>query len=187
MFCTQCGKQQVEDSVFCEFCGARAGQVNHLAEKNEFLRGKWWYRLVQVGYTLVFVIALALAVGLSYDSNEPYQAINEEDSYIQCGKGLTLGVDENNISLYSDGSVSFLDNDKVKKWCEGQLEGNKIVPSSFIPDSNNYQVMAKYKTIGSWSDVVKYGLYSVAGVLIVFWLLRRAFLYIAIRAPFFRL
>ena len=140
------------------------------------LNGKIWYRLLKVIYILFFVFILGLSIFLIIDGYAP--KFDNENSYIKCHDGKTLGLEENSIYLYSD-YIWSSDDEKFRSWCAAIIKDDKLLPANFIPDEKNYDLVSSY-TNRDWVRTVGYSLLAIIVTVFIFELTKRIFYYVVL-------
>ena len=145
------------------------------------LESKFWYRILKVLFFLAlafsFVVVLVIAYGI-----KPYKSFSNERSYIHCTGGINKDenflLQKNRFYLFST-YMSSTDQVDARKLCDYDrinITSDLLYPDKGIP---NYTLVPLYDTIGSWDNAFYVVLIGSCVVLVVFWLIRATFFYIA--------
>ncbi len=140
------------------------------------LEKKLWYRFVKVIYFVFFFLFVLFVVMLA-SSERPYVNVDSNKSLITCNNGKIYSAGKNSIYLDSDGSLSDYNEENVRKLCEYDIL-NDYLDKYKRPENVNYKLNVGY--YGSWEEVIKILVIGEIIVFLVFEIIKRVFLYIAV-------
>ncbi len=210
MFCKHCGKQLNINENFCKYCGQavvkndslKLGQSVAHVEKNQsldpdkninkktvsYLNSKVWYRFLKVAYIIAFIaviIPIVREINMSY---APKELIDNDSSYIYCDDGKEFKINETDVFLSSE-IINHSEDEKFKNKCysvsslgtpQERITRLRTLVNTSAPIEKNYKLVIKYKTIGSWTEVIS-NLFVVLIVIgIIFEIIKNPFYYLAL-------
>ena len=160
-------------------------KVKMSKKSSKKLEKKIWYRFIKVIYVTSYILAFLLVALLSYPQ-KPYTYADPNKSLIECANGRTYSEAQAGVSLYSlnstDGSLlesAAREDQKIRKLCEYNIVSDYLNQYE-TPQFNNYTTEIKYSTSGSWESVIYWLIGGAIVVFIIFEIIRRVFLYVAV-------
>ncbi len=151
------------------------------------LNSKIWYRILKVAYVLFFIPLFICAIISGYLINLP--KFDSEKSYIKCGDGRQLGLEENGIHLYSPYVYSW-EGKEIKKLClSGKYKNNTTgeiltaqtyVDKFGIDSINDNFIVVPVHTKVNWFFVIGLSLLSIIATRLLWELIKRIFYYIVL-------
>lgn len=150
-----------------------------------------WYRLTQVIFIGLFLIAIGFTI-LVFTENIPKTYIDDEKSSITCISGDYEGnmysLRKNSIYTYSWDSKDLSSTGKIdaKKLCAYNKLNITYNTSYPEPLLTNYRLNTVYKTDSSWEQAFGYSILYAGGVILVFWFIKRLVFFIAFGESIFR-
>jgi len=117
-----------------------------------WLNSKWWYRLIKVGYFILFLVVIFLSQSFLFSNFGP--EIDYKKSYLKCDNGQKLFLEENNIFIFSRNIYGEVVK-KNQQLCMDTVELGKEVKSIFnqYSDYSDYEIGVKVKENLSSKDV----------------------------------
>lgn len=134
------------------------------------LNERIWYRFLKVTIILITIIIGGFSFAVIWSSYQPI--FDNIESYVKCDNGKTIGLDENNITLYSD--YIFSEDDKKLKTACGS--GSKF--DQYLINKN-YQLISVYKS-RNWGEIIKYSLFVILCTILTLETIKRIFYYIVL-------
>ena len=161
----------------------------------QWLKSKWWYRLLKVLYISFFGCLVIWILLVAIDINGPTQMINFQTSTLEClsGNKKVFTYEElsekHYIFSFSESSIS---NEKIIELCELVRETHDwdTVNHSDVSEriqemrewnnfvGNAYKLNEQEKTVGSWFLVQRDFFLATVVLLFIFEFIRRIFYYV---------
>jgi hypothetical protein len=179
MICPNCKKEIDNDSKFCKFCGSnvnvqKTGQDDN-NEKVRNLEKKMWFRIFKVAYVLLFVACTIFGIVFIFKNNYPTERYpNISESKIEClaGNRKEFSLQEGHVTpLLSKVDDSHFwwpsDKDRIRALCGfGYAENNSFHTHLVLEEEGGVEV------------AILYSLIFIAGLVLVFKLIKIIFFYI---------